>query len=58
MTNGGPAGSSASVIHYIYQSAIIRHAMGYASAVSILLFVVILLVTVVQRTLLGERVRG
>ena len=58
MTNGGPAGSSASVIHYIYQSAIIRHAMGYASAVSILLFLVILLVTVLQRTLLGERGRG
>jgi ABC-type sugar transport system permease subunit len=46
------------VIHYIYQSAVIRHAMGYASAVSILLFLVILALTALQRTLLGERGRG
>jgi multiple sugar transport system permease protein len=58
MTNGGPAGSSASVIHYIYQSAMIRHAMGYASAVSMLLFLAILLITILQRTLLAERRRG
>ena len=58
MTNGGPAGSSSSVIHYIYQSAIIRHAMGYASAVSILLFAAILAVTLVQRYLIRERGRG
>jgi multiple sugar transport system permease protein len=58
MTNGGPAGSSSSVIHYIYQSAIIRHAMGYASAVSILLFAAILAVTLIQRYLIRERGRG
>ena len=58
MTNGGPAGSSSSVIHYIYQSAIIRHAMGYASAVSILLFLAIIAITVVQRYAIRERGRG
>jgi multiple sugar transport system permease protein len=58
MTNGAPAGSSSSVIHYIYQSAIIRHALGYASAVSILLFLAILAITVVQRSLIRERGRG
>lgn len=58
MTNGGPAGSSSSVIHYIYQTAVVRNAMGYASAVSILLFVVILMVTLVQRYAIRERGRG
>lgn len=58
MTNGGPAGSSSSVIHYIYQTAIVRHAMGYASAVSILLFAMILLITLAQRFTLRERLHG
>lgn len=58
MTNGGPSGSSASVIHYIYQSAVVRQMLGYASAVSILLFLAIMAVTVLQRFLLRETARG
>jgi multiple sugar transport system permease protein len=55
MTNGGPASSSSSPIHYIYNLAIVRNLFGYASAVAMLLFAVILLVTLVQRLLLRER---
>ena len=58
MTNGGPAGSSSSVIYYIYQTAIVRNLMGYASAVSVLLFLAILMVTLLQRWLLRETARG
>lgn len=58
MTNGGPAGSSASVIHYIYRTAISRYEMGYASAISMLLFVMILAITLLQRLILKERGRG
>ena len=58
MTNGGPAGASSSVIHYIYQTAVVRNAMGYASAVSIMLFVVILALTLIQRFVIRERGRG
>ena len=58
MTNGGPAGSSASVIHYVYSTAVARRMLGYASAVSMMLFVVILALTLVQRFLLKERIRG
>ena len=54
MTNGGPAGASSSPIHYMYTVAIVRNLYGYASALAILLFVVILLVTIVQRFLLRE----
>ena len=50
MTNGGPAGDSPSVIYYIY-SAIVRNRFGYASAVSMLLFLTIIVVTLVQRAL-------
>lgn len=58
MTNGAPHGSSQSVIHYIYQTAIVQYRLGYASAVSVLLFLAILAVTLVQRLLLKERAHG
>jgi multiple sugar transport system permease protein len=58
MTNGGPAGSSSSVIFFIYQAAVVRNMMGYASAVSVLLFLAILVVTAVQRLLLRETANG
>jgi len=55
MTNGGPASSSSSPIHYIYNLAIVRNLFGYASAVALLLFALILAVTLLQRVLLRER---
>jgi multiple sugar transport system permease protein len=55
MTNGGPAGSSSSPIHYIYTIAIVRNLFGYASAIAILLFVLILAITFAQRFFLRER---
>ncbi len=55
MTNGGPAGSSDSPIHYIYKAAIVRHTFGYASAIAIILFVLIVLVTISLRFIVRER---
>jgi multiple sugar transport system permease protein len=55
MTNGGPAGSSSSPIHYIYSMAIVQNLFGYASAIAILLFALILAVTFAQRLFLRER---
>ena len=55
MTNGGPAGSSSSPIYYIYNTAIERQLFGYASAIGMLLFAVILAVTVAQRFAIRER---
>ena len=57
MTNGGPAGSSSSPIHYIYSVAMVRSLFGYASAIAMMLFVVILVATIVQRLALRERIR-
>jgi multiple sugar transport system permease protein len=54
MTNGAPAGSSSSPILYIYQTAITRNLYGYASALSVVLFVVILAITLMQRTIFRE----
>jgi len=55
MTNGGPASSSSSVIYYIYTTAINRQLFGYASTVSMLLFVMILIITLVHRFFIRER---
>jgi multiple sugar transport system permease protein len=55
MTNGGPAGSSSSPIYYIYNTAIVRSLFGYSSAIGLLLFALILIVTAVQRFVIRER---
>ena len=57
MTSGGPAGASSSPIYYVYSMAIVRNLFGYASAIAMMLFVVILAVTLVQRLVLKERAR-
>lgn len=57
MTNGGPAGSSSSPIYYVYSMAIVRNLFGYASAIAMMLFVVILAVTALERFALKERTR-
>lgn len=45
---GGPLNSTLTVALYIFQQAFINSRMGYASAITVLLFVIILLITVVQ----------
>lgn len=54
MTNGGPASASMSVIHYIYNFGIIKFKLGYASAISLMLFGVILIVTVIELWIIRE----
>jgi multiple sugar transport system permease protein len=58
MTNGGPAGGSLSVIYYVYQMGVVQFLLGLASAVSTLLFLAILAVTVIQRFILRETAGG
>jgi len=48
MTQGGPAGASTVVVQQIVQNAFSYGRMGYAAAMSWVLFAVILIVTVVQ----------
>lgn len=55
MTQGGPANASASVIFYIYTLGFVNRELGYAAAISLLLFVTILVVTVIQLRIIRER---
>ncbi len=48
MTGGGPYGSTKVLVQYVYDTAFSYFRMGYASAMSMLLFVVILVISAVQ----------
>jgi multiple sugar transport system permease protein len=48
MTQGGPAGATDVIVYYLYEKAFQDFQMGYAFAVSYLLFVVIFAVTLIQ----------
>ena len=48
MTNGGPAGTTTTLVYYIYTKAFEEFQIGYASAVSWVLFVIIFAVTLVN----------
>ncbi len=56
MTNGGPAGSSTSVVHYIYTEGLTKFRLGYASALSMLLFAAVALFSVVFLRLFPQEV--
>jgi len=51
MTNGGPAKSTEVLVLHLYNSAFSYLRMGYASAVSIILFLIIMFFTVIQLSL-------
>jgi multiple sugar transport system permease protein len=55
MTAGGPANTTASVMQYLYTNGVTQQKLGYASALGIMLFVLIVVVTLVFRRLLPER---
>ncbi|OUC09257.1 ABC transporter permease, partial [Litorilinea aerophila] len=47
MTQGGPRNASLFITYYLYQKAFQQFQMGYASALALVLFVVIMVLTVV-----------
>lgn len=53
---GGPLNSTLTLALYIYQQAFGRFELGYAAAITVLLFAIILLITLVQLRLLARRV--
>ncbi|GGR29341.1 carbohydrate ABC transporter permease [Deinococcus ruber] len=53
---GGPLGSTLSVAVYIYQMAFGRYEMGYAAALTVVLFVIILIITLFQLRFLTRRI--
>jgi len=56
MTGGGPAGSTTTVVYYIYNNAFQWFKMGYASAISWFLFLIIFSITLLQWKYAGQKV--
>lgn len=54
LTQGGPDGRTDTVVHYMIHSGFVEQKVGYASAVSIILFVIVLAVSLVQRRLMRD----
>jgi multiple sugar transport system permease protein len=48
MTRGGPDGSTESIVQYLYETAFRDFQVGYASAIAMLVFAVILVATLIQ----------
>lgn len=56
-TNGGPLGSTNSLVLYVYQLAFqtLPARMGYGAAITVVLFLIIMLITVIQLNVLTRR---
>ncbi|MEZ5085478.1 MAG: sugar ABC transporter permease [Tessaracoccus sp.] len=54
MTGGGPGGATTTLVMAIYSAGFQSFQMGYASAIAMVLLVVVLLISVLQRYLLGR----
>lgn len=48
MTNGGPGRATNVLVYNIYNTAFVNYEFGYASAISMVLFLIVLLITVIQ----------
>ncbi len=48
MTKGGPGSSTYTLVYYIYTSAFKYYKFGYASAIAMILFLILLVITLVQ----------
>lgn len=48
MTNGGPGRATNVLVLHIYNTAFINYEFGYASAISMVLFLIVLVITIIQ----------
>lgn len=55
MTGGGPHGTTRVLVQYIYETGFKFFKMGYSAAMSYILFLIILMVSILQYTLLGRK---
>ncbi|KUK32847.1 MAG: Binding-protein-dependent transport systems inner membrane component, partial [Thermotoga sp. 47_83] len=49
MTGGGPGYATTTIVNYLYQKGFNEFEMGYASAISYILFSILLILTLVQK---------
>ena len=55
MTQGGPVGSTSTIMYYIYEQGFMNYNMGYASALAWIFFALIMIVTMIQYRFRNEQ---
>lgn len=56
MTQGGPIGSTEILVTYLYKMGFKQFEIGYASSIAFVLFIVIIIITAIQKKLLEKKV--
>jgi len=54
MTNGGPNNSTYTVILHLYNNGFTKQRVGYASAITVVFFLIVLAISIIQRLILRE----
>ncbi|PWJ95060.1 carbohydrate ABC transporter membrane protein 1 (CUT1 family) [Oceanotoga teriensis] len=49
MTGGGPRNSTQTMVHYLYEVSFKKFQLGYGSAISYILFIIIMIFTIIQK---------
>lgn len=53
LTNGGPQGSTTSVVYLLYKSGFMNNQIGYSSAIAVVFFVIVFVISQVQNRIVG-----
>ncbi len=54
LTQGGPQGSTSTVVYMMYTEGFQKMKIGYASAISVVFFVIVLVISMIQRKLISK----
>jgi ABC-type sugar transport system permease subunit len=54
--DGGPSGTTSTLVYFLYEEGFLSWRLGYASAVAYILFMIILAITLLQNHVVGRRV--
>lgn len=55
MTNGGPIGKTEMLITYLHKVGLVEYELGYASVISLVLFILTILITIAQKKFVEEK---
>ena len=54
LTNGGPKNSTTSVVYFLYKAGFLNNQVGYASAIAVVFFLLVLVISLFQNYLVKE----
>ncbi len=54
LTEGGPQGSTTTLVYMLYREGFTKMKVGYASAIAVIFFIIVLGISMVQRKLISQ----